>query len=187
MANICVFCSASDKIPEVYKKAARELGELLGKRGHNVVYGGGNPSMMGIVAKSTQSNGGKAIGIVPRIWKHLERIEDEYIAAEDLRHRKTLYEMNSDAFIALPGGLGTLDEIFDTLVCRQIDIHQKPLAIVNTNNFFEYLKQHIDKTYQEGFIEPKHRVKYSFVNTPLEAITYVEKHLAPLNKLKQQQ
>ena len=133
--------------------------------------------MMGIVAKSTQSNGGKAIGIVPRIWKHLERIEDEYIAAEDLRHRKTLYEMNSNAFIALPGGLGTQDEMFDTFVCRQNDIHQKPFAIVNTNNYYDDLIKQIDKGYRERFIELENRAKYSFVDTPLEAITYVEKHL----------
>lgn len=177
MANVCVFCSASDKIPDIYKNTAINLGELIGKRKHNIVYGGGNLSMMGIVASSAQANGARAIGILPRRWKDLAEIEDELIAADDLRHRKTLYELKSDAFIALPGGFGTLDEIFDTIVCRQIEIHKKPFAIVNTNNFFEYLKQHIDKSYAEGFINPEHRADYRFVSTPLEAITYVEKHL----------
>jgi len=178
MANICVFCASNDKIPEIYKESARELGELIGKRKHNIVYGGGNLSMMGIVARSAQDNGAKAIGVLPRMWKELAKIEDELIAADDLRHRKTLYEMRSNAFIALPGGFGTLDEIFDTIVCRQIGVHQKPFAIVNTNNFFQYLKQHIDKTYTEEFIDPKHRTDYAFVNTPLEAINYVESNLS---------
>ena len=133
--------------------------------------------MMGIVASSAQANGARAIGILPRRWKDLAEIEDELIAADDLRHRKTLYELKSDAFIALPGGLGTQDEMFDTFVCRQNDIHQKPFAIVNTNNYYDDLIKQIDKGYRERFIELENRAKYSFVDTPLEAITYVEKHL----------
>jgi len=184
MAIICVFCSAEDNLPEICIKEARETGRLIGIRGHDFAYGGGNIGLMKEVAISAKAHGAKITGIVPERWKHLEKLEDKRLIAKDFRHRKILYQMNSDAIIALPGGFGTLDEIADTFVCIQHNVHQKPFALINTNNFYQYLKQHIDKSYSEGYIDPKHRTKYTFVNTPLEAMDYIEEQLA---KLKQQQ
>jgi len=178
MPRIFVFCSAENNLPEAYRRDARETGKLIGIRGHDFGYGGSNSGLMYDAAREAEACGAKLTGILPKMWKHFEKTEHRRLLSKDLRHRKLLYQMNADAFIALPGGFGTLDELFDTVVCRQHHIHQKPFAIVNTANFYGPLIKQIEHAYKEGFIDQKNKVKYKFVRTPLEAMNYIEKHLA---------
>jgi uncharacterized protein (TIGR00730 family) len=176
MANICVFSSSSNGVAECYQQAAAELGRLIGQYGHDLVYGGSNLGLMGKVARSVQANGGKAIGILPKIFEKVAEGEDELVTAEDLRHRKSIMELRSQGFIALPGGIGTLDEIADVITSRYLKIHNKPVAIINTNNFFEHFLAHIEKVQREKFGKGISSLFY-VADTPQGAIDYINPYL----------
>ena len=176
MANICVFCASSNSVNGEYALAARETGALIGRRNHTLIYGGSNLGLMRLVARSVQDNGGKVVGILPEIFKHLAYREDELVIVEDLRKRKKVMESRSDAFLVLPGGFGTLDELADLFVERQLKLHQKPVAIINTNKFYSNLMAHFEKMYTEGFAPLDNRNIYSMVNTPLDALEFIENY-----------
>lgn len=177
MANICVFCSSSSKINDLYKKAAEELGELIGKQGHTLIYGGSRLGLMGILSKSVKENGGKVIGIIPEHLQKLAEGEDELIRARNMHHRKEIMELKSDAFIALPEGIGTIDEIFEILVGIQLKIHTKPLSIINLNNYYEDIIKQLNKIDKEGFGLLKFDITemnklFHIAQTPKEALDY---------------
>lgn len=183
MTNICVFCSSSHKIDEIYINAAEELGRLIGKQGHTLIYGGSHLGLMGVLAKSVQKNGGKVIGVIPEHLGSLAQGEDEIIKAKNMFHRKEIMEMKSDAFIALPGGIGTIDEIFDILVGIQLKIHSKPLTIINTNNYFDDLIKQLNKIDLEGFSTLKFDIVqinnlFTISKTPKQALDNVLKNLS---------
>ncbi|MBX4196313.1 TIGR00730 family Rossman fold protein [Candidatus Pacearchaeota archaeon] len=178
MAKICVFCSSMDNINPLYEKTAEEAGRLIGERGHTLIYGGSDLGCMGKVAQATKKYGGKAKGIIPEFWQHLTGIESELLMTKDLRDRKAFMEERSNAFIALAGGLGTLDEIADVLVSKCIDTHKKPFVIVNTDNFYEHFLRHLDRMYEQGLVRANGSPIYQVVPTPEEAIIYIEEHLA---------
>jgi len=182
MANICVFCSSSSKIDEIYKKAAEELGELIGKCGHTLIYGGSRLGLMGVLSKSVKENGGKVIGIIPEHLQKLAEGEDEIIKAKNMHHRKEIMELKSDAFIALPGGIGTLDEIFEILIGIQLKIHNKPISIININSYYEDLIKQLDKINREGFGDLNFDIVnindlFHFSENPKEALDYVLKRI----------
>ncbi|MFH1358412.1 MAG: TIGR00730 family Rossman fold protein [archaeon] len=183
MANICVFCSSSSEIEKKYLDAAEELGKLIGKGGHTLIYGGSDLGTMGILAKSVQANGGKVIGIIPEHLQTLAKGEDELVTARNMYHRKEIMESKADIFIALPGGIGTIDEIFDILVGKQLKIHEKPLIIINLDNYYEDLIKQINKINQLGFVSLKFDIKevgkiFYVVNTPKEAMDYIDNILS---------
>lgn len=179
MANICVFCSSSDIIKEIYKKAAEELGKLIGEKGHTLIYGGSKLGLMGFLSTSVKNNNGKVIGVIPEHLEKLAQGEDELIKAKNMHHRKEIMELKSDAFIALPGGIGTIDEIFEILIGIQLKIHNKPLTIINTNNFYDDLIKQLDKINKQGFGTLNFDIVdinslFHISKTPLEAIEFVE-------------
>jgi len=182
MANICVFCSAVDSIKEDYKKDAQELGKLISDKGHNLVYGGSQKGLMGVVALAVKntSNGSKVIGILPEIFHHLIEIEDEAVKTKDLRDRKATMELRSDAFIALPGGYGTLDEIADVIVLKSLSVHSKPLVLLNTNGFFDKLIDYFKFLQSEGMAYNSNSdVDLFFVaNSAEEAMEYLSRELS---------
>jgi uncharacterized protein (TIGR00730 family) len=174
--HIAGYCASSDAIPPEYFEMARELGRLMAERGAVLVYGGGRVGLMGAVSLSVHKYGGKVIGVIPYF---LERIEignhevGELILTDGMRERKAIMEERADAFITLPGGFGTLEEIFEIVTGRQLGIHQKPIVIINTNNFFGPLLEQIRVGFEQHFIKPEHSDLIHVVDTPAEALDYI--------------
>jgi uncharacterized protein (TIGR00730 family) len=178
MANICVFCSSCTNIEKIYQDAAGELGKLIGKSGHTLIYGGSRLGLMGILSYAVKENGGKVIGIIPEHLGRLAEGEDELINARNMQHRKEIMETKSDAFITLPGGIGTLDETFEILVGIHLKIHNKPLSIINVDGYYDDLIKQLNKIYKEGFTKPDFDTQdfekiFNVAKTPKEALDYV--------------
>ncbi len=173
MTNICVFTSASEPTNIIYENTIIKVGALIGQDGHTLVYGGTSFGLMGKLARATQQNGGRVIAIVPKIFESYAQGHDELILTKDLRDRKGKMAEISDGFIATPGGFGTLEEIADVLVSRQLKIHSKPLAIINTNNFYQHIINHFESMFKENFAPEDNALLYSVVKNPEEALEYV--------------
>lgn len=173
--NICVFCSSSSAVDGRYVEAAEEMGALIVRGGHKLVYGGGSYGLMGTMAHSAHENGGSVIGIIPRFMAERMKTDvDELIITEDMRVRKAKMDSLSDAFIALPGGFGTLEEILEIITLSQLGVISKPVAFVNTAGFYDSLEVVFEQLYKEKFAKPAYRALYRFVADPREALSYVE-------------
>jgi len=177
--NICVFASSSDAVSPDYFDAARDLGRLMGERGYTLIYGGTNVGLMGEVAVSVQNNGGKVIGVIPWFLKD-EGISnssaDQLIVTEDMYERKRIMEDLSDAFFALPGGFGTLEEIFEVLTLKQLKRHNKPIIFYNTKGFYDILFEFFDRIYEEKFAKSAYRNTYYVTSDPQDALSYLENY-----------
>ncbi|MFP5518962.1 MAG: TIGR00730 family Rossman fold protein [Bdellovibrionia bacterium] len=171
--RICVYCGAKNGSHQVYQETAKELGKMLAQSNIELVYGGGHVGLMGTIADSVIQNGGKVIGVIPQKLVDKEQahhsIQDLRIV-EDMHQRKAMMANLSDAFIALPGGFGTLEELFEVLTWSQIGYHQKPIALINVNCFYDSLVKFIDHAIQEGFIFREHRELLKVVSTPQMAL-----------------
>jgi uncharacterized protein (TIGR00730 family) len=154
--NVCVFCGSSKGLNPLYAQAAKELGNLMPKYSMNLVYGGGNVGLMGIVADSVMASGGKVIGIIPDFLLKREvghRGITELEVVESMHERKKRMADLADAFIALPGGWGTLEELSEVLTWRQLGLIKNPIAILNINNFFDPLLSQMSRMVQDGFVK----------------------------------
>ncbi len=157
--RICVFCGSSAGNNQVYTDAARETGTTLARRRITLVYGGGRVGLMGVLADAALSAGGKVIGVIP---ESLLRREIQHTGLSELQVVSTMHERKTkmaelaDGFIALPGGAGTLEEIFEQWTWAQLGIHRKPCGFLNTDGYFDPLCQMIDKMTAEGFLRPEH-------------------------------
>lgn len=161
--TICVFCSSSDSIHKDYYKTASELGREIARRGYTLVYGGSNLGLMGELARSACRQGGSVIGIIPRKLQEIVpslKEQHELLVTEDLRHRKTLMELRSGAFVALPGGFGTLEELMEILALKQLGYHDKPVVILNALGFYDPLIALFEKIFKGRFAKPKYRELY---------------------------
>lgn len=156
--NICLYGAARDTVPEVYIKTVYELGRELARRGHTMVFGGGMTGMMGAAARGVREEGGHMIGVAPRFF-HTPGVlvEDcgELIFTDTMRQRKQKMEDLSDAFIAVPGGIGTLDEFFEIFTLHSLGRHRKPIALYNVNGYFDELIAFLQKAEAETFIGPE--------------------------------
>ena len=160
LRSVCVFCGASTGANPLYREAAVTLGRTLAERGATLVYGGGAVGLMGIVADAALAAGGEVIGIIPQSLKDAEightgltRLE----VVDGMHARKARMAELSDAFIALPGGLGTLEELFEVWTWGQLGYHAKPLGLLDVNGFYEKLGSFLDHIVDEGFVRPQHR------------------------------
>jgi hypothetical protein len=183
MKSICVYCSSSNDIDARYAKDAGELGALIASGGYRLIYGGGMIGLMGILAKSVQKHGGAVTGIIPKTLAQkgiMYESAEELIETPDLRKRKELMEERADAFIALPGGFGTLEEIAEIITLKQLKHHEKPVVFINTNNFFSHLLAHFEKCFEEKFMSEKYRKLYTVANTPREGIAHAVERLTGL-------
>jgi uncharacterized protein (TIGR00730 family) len=157
---ICVFCgSASGRAPN-YAAAARELGELLAKRGIGLVYGGGNVGLMGELADAVLDAGGRAIGVIPQQLVDREIAHGgltELHVVENLHQRKALMAELADAFLTLPGGVGTMEELFEVWSWGRLGLHSKPCGLLNVDGYFDSLRTLTDQMVTEGFLEPEYR------------------------------
>ena len=157
--SICVFCGSNAGTRDVYRLAAEALGKRLAERKIQLVFGGGNCGLMGAVADAAMSAGGRVVGVIP---KAIEQREIAHLGLTELRvvgsmhERKAMMAELSDGFIALPGGLGTLEELFEALTWGQLGIHAKPVALLNVAGYFDPLLKLLDWSVNEGFLRPEH-------------------------------
>ena len=177
MKYIAVFCSAND-LEEKYVKPAKEFARLVVKHNFDLIWGGSDKGLMKAIASEVQEGGGKIIGISMELLKEAARKDaDEMIIAKDLRERKATMLKRADAIAVLVGGIGTLDEITEILELKKHGLHNKPIVILNTENFYEGLKVQLQKMKDDGFLtKPLPELIY-FANTPQKAIDYINDSL----------
>lgn len=158
--TICVYCGSRVGQHPAHRTAAIALGTAIAQRGLRLVYGGGHLGLMGVLADAALSHGGEVVGVIPEILVQKEaahRSLTELIVVESMHARKAKMVELSDAFIALSGGLGTLDELFEILTWAQLGFHQKPCGLLNINGYYDSLLEFLDHAVSEGFIKPMHR------------------------------
>ncbi|MFK4233732.1 LOG family protein [Pseudomonas guariconensis] len=181
--SVCVFCGASIGTNPAYREAAVALGQAIARRGLTLVYGGGSVGLMGAVADAAMAAGGEVIGVMPQSLidaeighKGLPRLE----VVDGMHARKARIAELSDAFIALPGGLGTLEELFEVWTWGQLGYHAKPLGLLDVNGFYEKLGGFLDHIVEEGFVRPQHRAMLLLGKQPDELLDAMEEFVPPV-------
>jgi len=158
--SVCVYCGSSPGARPVYADAARRLGGLLGERGLRLVYGGGNIGLMGVLADAALAAGAQVTGVIPEAlvaWERAHRGVPDMRVVGTMHERKALMAELADAFVALPGGVGTLDELFETLTWAQLGLHSKPVGLLDVDRYFDPLVALLDHAVVEGFVEAGQR------------------------------
>jgi uncharacterized protein (TIGR00730 family) len=153
--SLCVYCGSRDGSEPVYAQAAQEVGTLVGRLGWQLVYGGGRAGLMGIVADAALAAGAKVVGVIPAALMEREvghRGLHELHVVETMHERKQMMAERSDAFLALPGGIGTLEELFEVWTWRQLGYHDKPIGLLNAGGYYDTLLDFIARTQQQGFV-----------------------------------
>ncbi|MBQ9556742.1 MAG: TIGR00730 family Rossman fold protein [Muribaculaceae bacterium] len=175
--NVCVFCASSANIDSRYHDDARELGRLLAEGGWRCVNGGGAVGLMGAVTDGTLDAGGEVTGVIPKFmvdngWCY-DRLEDVIVTA-DMHQRKQMMSEMADAVIALPGGVGTLEELLETLTWRQLGLIKTPIIILNTLGYYDSLLGMLRHAIDEGFMKSSHSQLWQVAATPQQAISLLE-------------
>jgi uncharacterized protein (TIGR00730 family) len=181
MARICVFCSSAERIHPAYLELAAELGTELARRGHDVVSGGGRVSMMGALARAVRAGGRHTLGVIPAALTGLEVADDdadELVVTADMRERKGRMDAAADAFLALPGGLGTLEELLEVWVAGTLGMHDKPVVVLDPTGVFAALRDLVDRLLVQGFIRPGAEEVAVWTSTVPAALDAVEAGLA---------
>ena len=179
MVNICVFASSSNNLEESFYKDAAELGILMGKSGMNIVYGGSRLGMMYACASKVKENGGRIIGVMPqRLYDMCGNADDcdEFILTSGMRERKAKMDEISEGVIALAGGFGTLEEISEMIVQKQLGYNKKPIVLLNTNGFYDNLINFFDAIIENKFAKKGTEELYYIAQTPSDAIKYIKEY-----------
>ena len=177
--SICVYCGSSPGKHNAYLDAAKTLGDAMGRAGLRLVYGGGAKGIMGAVAKATAEAGGSVMGIIPRFLMNKEASEaalarlDEVVVTEDMHARKHRMFQESDAFVALPGGIGTLEEIVEIMTWAQLGRHRKPMVFGNVGGFWNPMMALMDHMKREGFLHSAHLVQPLLVDNAADILPAV--------------
>ncbi|HEY1111269.1 MAG TPA: TIGR00730 family Rossman fold protein [Opitutaceae bacterium] len=174
---LCVYCASSDRLDQKYYDVAAELGRELVARGWGLVYGGGKTGVMGTVARSVKQAGGKVVGVIPEFMKVRELAydeADELVTVITMRERKLLMETRADAFVTLPGGWGTLEEIMEILTLRQLDVVKKPCVIFNQDGFYDPLLTLFDRMLAERFFKPSNMELFRVAKTVPDVFSQIE-------------
>lgn len=177
MRNICVYCSSSDRLSPGFYEVGAEFGRTLARRRHVLVYGGGTNGLMGAVARGVKSAGGHVVGVIPDFMKAREleyRDADEMITVATMRERKQKMEELADAFVTLPGGWGTLEEVMEILVLRQLARHEKPTVFLNHGGYYDHLIAFFDHVVDERFGQPWSRNCYAVRDTVAAVFDYLD-------------
>mgnify|MGYP001564345762 FL=1 len=178
MKYIAVFCSSRD-LDEKYINPAKEFSRLLVEHGYYLVFGGSDTGLMKVVADEVQKNGGKVLGVSMQVFHHLAmKNADEMILAKDLGDRKAIMLDRAVAIVALVGGLGTLDELVHITELKRQKHHEKPIVVLDTDNFYEGLKIQFERMEKDGFNQFDIREYIKFIETPKEAIEFINKKLS---------
>lgn len=174
--NICVFSSSSNAIPDVYFREAEKLGKLIGEGGHTLINGGANVGLMEAITVAAGKAGAKTIGIIPERLNGFSLASanaHEVIITADMQERKAKMREISDAFVAMPGGFGTLEEILEVMTLRQLSYHKKPIVFLNTNNFYKYLFKQFEVSYTEMFAKEIYRELFHIAGNAGEVLNYL--------------
>lgn len=177
--SVCVFCGASNAAPKEHLEAGTKVGNMIAENGYRLVYGGGDCGVMGTTANGVLAAGGKVIGVFPRV---LEGLEEEHkglhetIIVDDMHTRKMTMFNNSDAFIVLPGGFGTMDETFEVITWKQLHTHEKPVIICNYKHYYDHWEAMTDHFISMGFAAPRTRQLYDIVDTIEDVFTVLKKY-----------
>ena len=175
--SLAVFCGSKKGTNPLYTEHAAQLGKLMAENNIRVIYGGGSAGIMGTIADSAMEHGGKVTGIIPKLlleWEVQHQHITELIVSDDMHIRKkTLYNL-CDAAIILPGGFGTLDELFEIVTWNQLSIHDKPVFILNTDGFYNHLILHIQKMREEEFLYEQTENRVIIIDDPAELLNYIK-------------
>jgi len=177
--HLTVFSSSSDAVDPAFFDVASELGRTIALRDDILVYGGTKVGLMGAVARAAFDNGGKVIGVIPRYIaeRGIDFADCDLHVTRDLRERKAKMEELADAFIVLPGGFGTLEELLEILTLKQLQQHQKAIVILNANGFFDPLHALFDHVYQQRFAKETSRTLYHFAATVTDTFDYLDSYV----------
>ena len=167
--SICVYCASSQRCDEEYREVARRLGRVLAERGHSIIYGGGAVGSMGALADGAVAAGGKVVGIMPKFMMELEwahRDLTELRVVEDMRTRKHEMLTRASAVVALPGGTGTLEELFEAITLKRLGLYLGPIVIVNTRGYYDALLAQLRAAVDERFLDGRHAAMWTVVDRP---------------------
>lgn len=182
MRSVCVFCGASSGHDPAFASAAASFGQLLAGEGIELVWGGGNVGLMGIVADSVLAEGGRTYGVIPSFMAERELAHPqatELVVVDSMHARKAAMADRADAFVALPGGFGTLDELFEIVTWAQLHIHAKPVGLLNVRGFFDPLLAMVRHMSFEGFIKQPHLGLLHVAENPADLLRSMRAHEAP--------
>lgn len=183
--RICVFCGSNTGRGEEYMAAAHQLGALIAEAGYGLVYGGARDGLMGAVADGALSAQGEAIGVLPKQLADLEQAHEgltELHVVNSMHERKRIMHDLCDAFISMPGGIGTMEEMFEVWTWTQLGVHRKALALYNVNGFYDPLETFMDTMVEEGFVRPVHRQMVLTGTEPAQLIADLMAYQPPLVK-----
>lgn len=182
MRRVCVFSGSNEGARPDYGHAARALGAEIHHRGLGLVYGGSNRGLMAVVANAVLEAGGDAIGVIPRALKDKEVAHESLTdlhVVESMHERKAKMAELSNAFVAIPGGLGTLEELFEIMTWGQLGFHSKPFGILNVSGFYDPLIRFLDHLVDESFVQDEHRRMLAVSDSPVELLTALEHYVPP--------
>ena len=177
MAAICVYCASSTAIDPVHLALATAVGSELARRGHSLVSGGGRISCMGAVARAARAGGARTVGVIPHALMELEVADDdadELVVTSDMRQRKGLMDASSDAFLTLPGGLGTLEELFEVWVARSLRMHAKPVVVLDPTGVFAPLREQVELLTEQGFVRESAHEAITWTTSVSDAFDAIE-------------
>lgn len=174
---ICLYGASSQNIHPAYTAGVEAFGREIGRRGHTLLFGGGDKGLMGAAARGVKAEKGRVIGVAPRffdvdgvLYPHC----DEFVYTDTMRQRKQILEDRADAFAAVPGGIGTFDELFEILTLKQLGRHNKPIAILNTNGYFDDLLRQMERCVEENFMKAACLQIYASFTEPEKLLDYLE-------------
>ena len=184
--KICLYGASSNDIPPLYISSTEKLGEEIARRGHSMIYGGGANGLMGAAARGVKKGGGHILGVIPKFFmedtiEHLYAFCNEVTVPETMRERKQIMEENADAFIVLPGGIGTYEEFFEILTSKQLCRHNKPIAIYNIGGFYDKIVLALKDAIEKGFIKARCLELYCITEDTDKLFEYIE---APAEEIK---
>lgn len=181
MKSVCIYCGSNSGSAPVYLEAAWQLGEAVASAGLEMVYGGADVGLMNQVAEAALQRGGRVVGVIPSAFaykiKHTGLTQLHVV--DSMHQRKALMAELADGFIAMPGGFGTLDELFEILTWAQLGFHQKPCGLLNVASYFDHLLLFLDHVAQEGFLRSEHRQMIQVASTPQALLAQLSAYLPP--------
>lgn len=175
--SLAVFCGSKNGNNPVFAKHAAQIGIQLAEKGITLIYGGGSRGIMGTLADAMMENGGRVIGVIPKIlieWEHQHEGITELLVVEDMHERKKKMYERCDAALILPGGFGTLDELFELVTWNQLSIHNKPIFILNSDGFYDHLIKHIQQLQKDEFLYEPVEKRMKFIASPEELLPYIQ-------------
>ncbi len=190
MLRICVYGAASPTIDKEYIKKVEELGQTLAKRGHSLVFGAGGNGLMGAAARGVKAENGHILGVIPKFFRE-ESVEEifefcnELIEPDTMRERKQIMEDNADAFVVVPGGIGTYEEFFEILTSKQLCRHNKPIAIYNIDGFYDEIDDAMKSAIKKNFIKENCLELYKMSESLDEIFDYIETPVKEIRTIKE--